>query len=231
MIRTVYMLLAFCAGLPAQSAPQPQVFEVASVKPADPNARGSSISFPNGRFTATNISVKNCITMAYNIRQFQVAGDPRWISDERYDIAAKMESNGEKPAVGPERMAQMRAALQALLAERFQLAVHRETMNSGKMTAQKISIKSLAENLAGNLDRPVLDMTGIIGVFDLTLEWSRDDGPAAGKPAGDGVAEAVSPSGPSIFTALQEQLGLKLDTQKAPVEMIVIDRVEKATAN
>jgi uncharacterized protein (TIGR03435 family) len=148
---------------------------------------------------------------------------------------------------GPARTERTRVALQALLAERFQLAVHRETKtmpayvlvvaksgfklketkddgrgmdmsaNHGKLTFHKVSMESFARNLAGNLNSPVVDMTGIKGVFDLTLEWAQD--------------EAEPGSGPSIFSALQEQLGLKLETQKAPVEMLVIDRIEKPSEN
>jgi uncharacterized protein (TIGR03435 family) len=124
-------------------------------------------------------------------------------------------------------------ALQALLAERFRLAVHRETkvvpayvlavsksglklkeaadgpnkgtmsMSRGKLTAHGISIESLARNLSGNLGSPVVDLTGIQGLFDLTLEWAPDS------------SDTAEPSaGPSIFTALQEQLGLKLEAQR-----------------
>jgi len=157
----------------------------------------------------------------------------------------------------PERLPQMRAALQALLADRFQLVIHRETKmmpgyvlavakngfklkettddgkanfgsNRGKFTAHEISMELLARNISGLLTSPVVDMTGIKGVFDLALEWTPDEVQSPAKPGG----EAAEPSlGPSIFTALQEQLGLKLETQKTPVEMIVIDRIERPTAN
>jgi uncharacterized protein (TIGR03435 family) len=84
-------------------------------------------------------------------------------------------------------------------------------------------MESLASNLSWLLNSPVVDMTGIKGLFDLTLQWTPD--------GGAGPADAAAPAGPSIFTALQEQLGLKLETQKAPVEMIVIDKIEKPTEN
>jgi len=247
--------LACCALLLGQSAPA-QTFEVASVKPSDPNARGGRISFPNGTFTATNIPARSLITLAYDIPSFQLAGGgPSWISDQRYDLLAKLPSDAVKTA-GPERFAQMRTALQALLADRFQLVIHRETQmipgyflvvgksgfklkktaddgqadfssNRGKLTAHRISIELLARNLSGSLSCPVVDMTGIKGVFDLTLEWSPDEVESPVKAGG----EAAEPAGPSIFAAVQEQLGLKLEKQKAPVEMIVIDRIEKPPAN
>jgi uncharacterized protein (TIGR03435 family) len=250
------ILLASCAVLLGQSEPA-QTFEVASVKPSDPEVRGSTIRFPNGTFTATGVTTRNCITLAYDIPTFQLAGGPSWIGDQRYDIVAKMAAGAVK-AAGPERWAQMRTALQALLADRFQLVIHRETKmipgyvlvvaksgfklkettndghadfgsNPGKLMAHEISMELLARNLSGNLSCPVVDMTGIKGVFDLTLEWSPDE---MQFPAKTGeAAEPAVPAGPSIFTALQEQLGLRLETQKAPAEMIVIDRIEKPSAN
>jgi bla regulator protein BlaR1 len=250
------MLLASCAGLLGQSA-QTQIFEVVSVKPADPDRRGTTINFPNGTFNATGVTAKNCITLAYDIQPFQLAGGPNWIGDQRYDIVAKMPAGAMKAPRDPERWPQMRAALQALLADRFQLVVHRETKlipgyvlvvakngfklkettddgkanfgsNRGKFTAHEISMELLARNLSGMLSSPVADTTGIKGVFDLTLEWTPDEVQSPAKPGN----EAAEPSlGPSIFTALQEQLGLKLETQKTPVEMTVIDRIEKPTSN
>ena len=245
------MLLTCCAVLLGQG------FEVVSVKPADANARGGGMGLPNGTFTATNMPARSLITLAYDIPSFQLAGGPSWIGDQRYDVVAKMPAGAVKPA-GPERWAQMRVALKALLADRFQLAIHRESRMipgyalvvakngfklkktadegnadfssyPGKLTAHKISMELLARNLSGNLGSPVVDMTGIKGVFDLMLEWSPDEGQSPAK-AGSEAVEAA-PIGPSIFTAVQEQLGLKLETQKAPVEMIVIDRIEKPAAN
>jgi uncharacterized protein (TIGR03435 family) len=158
----------------------------------------------------------------------------------------------------PERVPRIRAALQALLADRFQLAIHREaklvsgyalvvgrggfklkeaaddgsgvdiSSNRGKLIAERISMGTLARNLSGNLGSPVVDKTDIQGLYNLTLAWTPDEMQSPIKPR----TEAAEPStGPSIFAALQEQLGLKLETQKANVEMLVIDRIEKPTAN
>jgi uncharacterized protein (TIGR03435 family) len=252
------LLLASFAPPLGLSAPA-QTFEVASVKPADPDRRGTTINFPNGTFNATGVTVKNCITLAYDIPSFQLAGGPSWIGDQRYDIVAKVAAGAVKASRDPERLPQMRAALQALLADRFQLVIHRETKmipgyalvvaksglklkettddgspdfgsNRGKFTAHEISMELLARNLAGLLSRPVADTTGIKGVFDLNLEWTPDEVQSPAKPGGE-AAEPPAPGGPSIFTALQEQLGLKLETQRTPVEMIVIDRIEKPTSN
>ena len=243
MFKIAGVLLVACAVLLGQT------FEVASVKPSGSDAQGGIINYRNGTFHATGITAKNCIALAYDFPSFQLAGGPGWIGDQRYDIVAKMPAGVAVPPPGPERQAQMRMALQALLADRFQLVIHRETkimpayvlvaakngfklkdttqngrgsfsFGPGKFKAQGISIADLARNLSGILNSPVADQTGIKGIFDLTLEWSTDS------------SDAAEPSlGPSLFTAMQEQTGLKLETQKAPVEMIVIDRIEKPTAN
>jgi uncharacterized protein (TIGR03435 family) len=135
------------------------------------------------------------------------------------------------------------------LAERFQLKLHRETKEvpmyalvagkggsklkevefghsstsagPGHVTAQKIPMAKLADFLSGQLGSPVTDMTGMKGFFDFTLEWTPDARPSEVGGATDSVP------GASIFTALQEQLGLKLESRKGPVEMLVIDHVEK----
>jgi uncharacterized protein (TIGR03435 family) len=246
LIKATGTLVLTCAALLGQT------FEVASVKPSDPDSRGTHTDFPNGTFHATGVTAKLCIILAYDIQAFQLEGGPSWIANERYDIEAKVAAGQVKGAHDPERIVQMRTGLQALLADRFQLAIHRETKvmpayvlvaaksgfklketpdngrgtnvgtnGSGKLTAQQISMQSLASNLSWLLNSPVVDMTGIKGVFDLKLEWAPDEGAAPAEPA----------LGPSIFTALQEQLGLRLEKQKAPVEMIVIDRIEKPSEN
>jgi uncharacterized protein (TIGR03435 family) len=235
-----------------------QTFEVASVKPSAPDVRGTNVHMPNGTFNATGMTAKNCIGLAYDVQPFQLEGGPSWIGDQRYDVVAKLPAGTVNGPQDPERMNRMRAALQALLADRFQLAIHRETKlvpayalvlaksgfklketaddgrgvdissNRGKLVAQRISMATLARNLSGNMGSPVMDMTGINGIFDLTLEWTPDEVRSPAKPG----TEAAEPSlGPSIFDALQEQLGLKLEKQKAPVEMIVIDRIEKPGGN
>jgi uncharacterized protein (TIGR03435 family) len=139
--------------------------------------------------------------------------------------------------------------LQSLLAERFQLKLHRETKevpmyalvvgktglkikegefgrsstsgSPGHLTAQKMPIAKLADFLSGQLGSPVTDMTGMKGFFDFTLEWAPDSRP--------GEAGAITDSAPgaSVFTAVQERLGLKLEGRKGPVEMLVIEHVEK----
>jgi uncharacterized protein (TIGR03435 family) len=106
-------------------------------------------------------------------------------------------------------------------------------MEAGKITAQAVPLASLTGFLSRQVGRPVIDKTGLTGKYDFTFEWRPDQGATVKAPEGgaDAAAAPPEPSGPSIFTALQEQLGLKLESQKGPVEFVVIDHVEKPSEN
>jgi len=100
------------------------------------------------------------------------------------------------------------------------------------MNGASIKLATVGQNLSNRLGRPVVDKTGLTGTYDIHLEWTPDPGLGGGPgPGGPPVPESSDSSGPSIFTAIQEQLGLRLDSQKGPVETIVIDHVEKASEN
>ena len=110
-------------------------------------------------------------------------------------------------------------------------------MGRGQIDAQEVPLQFLAESLSRQLGRTVVDKTGLTGAYDFTLTWTPDEsqrqmfkGPPDGKEAGDG-APPPDASGPTIFTAIQEQLGLKLESQKGPVEILVIDHVERPSEN
>ena len=186
--------------------------------------------------------------IAYDLTEPQVSGGPKWLDADRYDITATLEPT-DHPPKGKEIDMQMRAACQVLLAERFKLEVHRETRlttgylllaarhgpklkeaaaggrnsNSwkrGKLTSTRVSMDKLADVLSRILLSPVANQTGIQGVYDVTLEWVPEDS----RPDD-------TTSGPSIFTSLQEQLGLRLEAVKTAQDVIVIDRAEKPTEN
>jgi uncharacterized protein (TIGR03435 family) len=152
-----------------------------------------------------------------------------------------------------------RQRTRAMLAERFQLKFHRETkelpvyalvlakgghkmkanngdappnmrMNRGLLTSQRMPIQNLCNALANQLGRPVVNHTGLDGNFDYKLEWTPDPSPSIPGDSAEGAATA-DPGGPSLAAALLEQLGLRLESKKAPVEVIVIDRVTKPTEN
>jgi len=219
-------------------------FEVASIKPT--TTEGSfTVNFPpGGRFSARNLTVQNLLRNAYGLQDYQISGGPGWITTAGFDIEARAGAGGGEPP--REQVLQM---IQALLADRFHLALHRENRQLpiyalvvgktgpklqaadssvggtktmlGQLIVKKMSMTSLAEILAFDLERPVRDETGLKGDFAFTLEWTR----------GLGESDAGPSSRPSLFTAVQEQLGLKLESTKGPIEVLVIDHVEKPSEN
>jgi uncharacterized protein (TIGR03435 family) len=260
------------AALFAQSASAPLTFEVASIKPSDPDARGTQFMFqpPNG-VRIVNAPVTMLITFAYNIRDFQLVGAPGWTGSARYDILGKGESapGSENTPIDPRKMTdeqlktrseEMRERMRSLLADRFQLAIHKETkegsvyalvvakggsklqpaqenaqgsrgmrMSRGELTGMSAPLQLLVDTLSGQLGHPVIDKTGLTGKYDFKLTWAPDV-PRGPSPNPDAPPPSA-PEGPSIFTAVQEQLGLRLESQKGPVEMIVIDRIEHPSEN
>jgi len=265
-------LLLVCPGFAQQ---QPTLtFEVASIKPASPDAKGSSIQFmPGGGLSMTNMPLRAMITFAYDVRDFQVSGGAGWVGTERFDVRAKAERTASDGPVDLAKMTddqrrtvrdQMAERLRALLADRFQLLVHKETkdqpiyalvvskngaklkeakavegarqgmsMNRGRLEGFAAPMEMLGNILSNTMGRPVIDKTGLTGKYDFVLEWTPEAGvDARAQGFGDGINEpAPAPGGPTIFTALQEQLGLRLDAQKGPVQTIVIDRAEKPSEN
>ncbi len=239
----------------AQSTGADPAFEVASVKPGDPSFNGSRTSSRPGSVILENVTLRACIMGAYNVRDYQISSGPDWINSERYTINAKTDEETAKLEGGP-RLQRVQGMLRTLLAERFQLVIHRETktepgyalvlaktglkmkemenqggtsssMGPGKWTASRIAMEMVAVQLSSIIGRPVIDHTGVKGVFELKLQWIPDDNP---KP-GDDPQSLDKPAGPSLFTALQEQLGLKLEGDKVPVEHIIIDHAERPTEN
>jgi uncharacterized protein (TIGR03435 family) len=231
-------LYVYVAAFP-QSAVSQQ-FEVASVKPsnADPSS-SSGIRTGHGRLHAYNVTLKRCIMGAYSVGPHQISGGPDWLELDRFEILAKADQPIDDDAA-------LMNLLQGLLAERFKLSLHREirtipafvleeTKNGPKLEkaeageaatntstshigisidARHADLDSFAKILARKMDLPVVNHTGLEGTFNFKLQWT---------PEGtDGV---------SIFTAIQEQLGLRLRSEKAPVEIIVIDHVEKPSEN
>jgi bla regulator protein blaR1 len=247
----VSFILLAAASLYGQTAAQ-QAFEVASIKPADPNARGTRINTDRRFVTIKNWTVKRLVQRAFGVEDYQVTGGPNWLDTYRFDISAKVDE-AEPELKGKEGQERLRAMFESLLGERFQFQFHRETRqlpvynlvaaksgfkltpakdtsssstnsNNGRLTCQGVSMPQFAAFLSSTIERPVLDATGVPGVFDFKLEWSTQDGVAK-------APDANELGGPSIFTALQEQLGLKLESTKGPVEIIVVDHAEKPTEN
>jgi uncharacterized protein (TIGR03435 family) len=227
---TAVLLGATVAALLGQ---QPAV-EVASVKVDQSEGRdGKRDTSSPGTLEFTNSTLQACIRWAYDVRDSQVSGAPGWLNTDRYDILAK--------AATPNTSGQQeRLMLQALLAERFKLQVHRGELPAyslvvgkggaklqrttsdhssasdgrGLITDRGVTSAMLATQLSTQLERIVVDKTGLTEKYDLKLEWVPE-------------LDADSASGPSVFTAIQEQLGLKLESTKGDVEVLVIDHIER----
>lgn len=243
----------------AQTSP---AFEVASVKQSPAGGSVLSWSWGNttGKVRLTRIPLTNVLMQAYKVDAYQISGPP-WLTTEYYDIVANAPEGAPK-----EQIPQM---LQALLADRFKMTLHRESQSlpvyalpvgrtgpklkeadpsgpkglSYRISSVEIRIKGqiptamLATGLSSRLDRPVLDLTGLKGIYDIDLAWAPEvagSKTAMGTAAGavpdasqPGPAPDASMPGPSIFSAIQETLGLRLEARKAPIEMLVIDHVEK----
>jgi uncharacterized protein (TIGR03435 family) len=242
---TRLVLLSLAAALAGRA--QAPAFEVSSIKPNRSNMPGSSIHLSKGLVQMENVSLKKVMLNAWGIpddREYMIDG-PAWLTTEHFDINARFPADTPVP--------QVRQMLQSLMTERFQLALHRETRqlpiytltvarngpkihpveaaqgrtsgDAGRLEAKGISIQKLADLLARMAGTPVVDATGLKGAFDFVLEWSPDE--MLRMPAAPGDGGGGSNGGPSIVTALEEQLGLKLAGGKGPVEVLVVDRIER----
>ena len=227
---------------------------------------------PGGAFEANNATLGSIIRLAYGLRDFQTVGAPAWVDTDRFDIQAR------GPQGAPESEGPLR--LQSLLAERFALKVHRETMDrpiyslvlaradgslgprlrpsqepgaagfaaaGGQCTPPgppgPVSMRLCGATMAALVNtflpmytgRMVVDRTGLSGGFDVALYFDNRSipgvGPGGGFPTAPQAAEPAAADAVSIFTALEEQLGLKLEPQTGPVEVLVIDHVERPTPN
>lgn len=246
-------LIALYVCLPFTAATQQAAFEVASIKPSDYQGGPLRITARVGAagIDFSNVTPRMCIQRAYGVKPYQLTG-PEWISTERYMIVAKAAS-----AVPEDKILLM---LQTLLIERFKLAIHREAKEmpvyalvvskngpklkkatddgateigaDGRETVfERASMGQLAGVIARSVDRPVFDATGLQGLYNFRLAWAND-GPPRPNGAAPGSPEATDPDdAPSIFAALQERLGLRLEARRAPVDVLVIDHIEKPSKN
>jgi uncharacterized protein (TIGR03435 family) len=235
-IPAMFVLAALCA---AQSRPE---LDVASVKPNKSEGGRSSMRLDKSEAIFENTPLRKIVGAAYGIQEDRdyALSAPDWMRFERFDVVVKF------PPGTP--LEQLMLMLQNLLADRFKLKAHRESREMpvyalvvgksgsklresapgatggvgmtgvGRITSRAAPLQGLADHLSNaalQIDRPVIDQTGLKGRYDFTLEWTPDN-----LPPGDSTA-------PSLFTAVQEQLGLKLESRKAPVEIVVVDSAEK----
>jgi uncharacterized protein (TIGR03435 family) len=256
--------VAAAVALTALHAQSP-TFDAASIKlNPSPSLRHVVLPPTGGRLSTRNAALRLLIQTAYGVQDFQISGGPDWMNSAGYDVEAKAEGN-------PTR-AQVWLMLQALLAERFKLKVHREMKEhpvyamtvaksglklpkaaEGECTApptlgpcgdlvvgaekgelfvrgQQVPLTALATLLSTIIARPVIDRTSVTGKFDVNLVFVADD-VTAGIPSPRRIGDGDQAMPPSVMTALNHQLGLKLDSSKGPIEMLVIDHVERATEN
>ena len=242
------------------TAPMPS-YEVISVKqdkPAQIAQMWSASIQPDG-YSAKGITLMYLLMYAYKISpNYRIIGAPGWWDENRYDIQAKV-GDSDLPAFQKLPYPQREAMLQQVLTERFMLKVHREVRTqpiyslavarqgvlteapppldgkpvgmgmrpgrgdrAGQRVMTDFTTASLAANFSGMLGRVVVDNTGLAGQYHADLHWTPDRGPGAGSDSATDL---------SIFTALQEQVGLKLVPTKGPVEVLVIDHVELPSEN
>jgi uncharacterized protein (TIGR03435 family) len=247
---------AFAQGqaTPSASANQkPLAYEVISIAPSNPAAQNRSWRNTPDGMTFINVPLSMLVKSAFDIiADDQLSGLPRWADSSHYDIQAKMSDEDVaawKKLTRDEKGKQEKLLLQSLLTERCQLKFHRETRQlpvydlviakgglnmqeakpmvgsrtmtgGGKFNGQSVSIESLTYSLSNEVGHVVIDKTGLgEKKFDIDLNWTPDEQ--------QGTPEA----GPTLFAALEEQLGLKLVASKGPVETVVIEQMEKPTPN
>lgn len=249
-MKVVLIVLASAAIVGAQSKDvQRPTFEVASVKPNNSGDRVVVFEIrPGGRFVASNVPLTFFLRAAYRLQPWQIVDAPSWADSERFDVAAASDRELEEPAMRPGgEFAPVQLMLQSLLADRFNLRAHLEErqtqvfalVRDERAGATKLipgkpcdtdcgmsrrpgglkargPLSALAGFLSEVTGRLVTDATGLAGTFDIDLRWSADPN------AIDGI---------SIFTALQDQLGLRLETRKGPVSMLVIESVNRPTSD
>jgi uncharacterized protein (TIGR03435 family) len=289
--RSASLTLTVAAIAAVTIATVAQTFEVASIK-LNKQRRGPLTSFetaiyegpmavlPGGRFRLTAVPTRTLIQLAYGVREFQITGEPSWVNDERYDVEARTEGNTS--------FNQMRPMLQALLADRFKLAVRRETRigrvyellpargglkitatppggcydprspsgpppvfggpliqcdgwrrrvltpppdRQDRIEAVAVRMATLVDFVIDDVSRPVVDKTGFEQPFNFVLEFTPNV--AVSDYLGPPTLPDAGPSAAPVpmSTALQEQLGIQLRSTEAPVETIVIDRIERPSVN
>jgi uncharacterized protein (TIGR03435 family) len=252
------ILLSFCfltcGLLSAQQTPRvPQTFAVATIKPSAPDTVAMT-QIRGNRFATEGTTFVDVFKYAFSVHPDQVVGGPAWLRTEKFDILADPETE-KRPSSD-----QMKAMVQQLLVERFHLVMHREQKvlsvyalmkitDAPKLTKSTsdpngipvVGYSPVGELSVGNatmanfaaflqrfvLDRPAVDQTGIAGHFDLVVRWTPDD-PRSGR-LGNSQQDASAP--PSLFTAMKEQLGLKLQPTKAATDVFLIDRAEQPSDN
>jgi len=230
-------------------------YEVATIKPTKPDERGKMLTIEGEQIRIVNFSLAELISFAYEIHTRQLVGAPAWVDTDKFDIDAKPDT----PGAPNDR--QFKTMLKKLLVERFQLKFHEDKKvlsvyalepgktllikradarpddlpgfgfaGLGKLNVIRATMTEFAQFMqSAVLDRPVVDQTGLTGRWDFTLNWTPDESQFGGRNLPPPTDKADAP--PPLFTAIQEQDGLKLEPTKTEVAVMVIDKIEKPSDN
>lgn len=233
-------------------------FDVAMIKPSDPEKQGKGIRVNGRNFSTLNTTLADMIEFSYGVHLKQIVGAPDWLNKDKFDLAAVPDGEGQP------NDKQWKGMLNKLLAERFKITFHhdKKELSVYALTAGKSGpklIKSESTNplpglffrptpggimlsvknanmpdftnlmQSAVLDRPVVDQSGLPGRFDFDLSWTPDDSQFNGRFRTPPQSTEAPLSG--LFAAIQEQLGLKLDATKTMVDVMVIDHAEKPSEN
>ena len=233
-------------------------FDVATIKPSDPEKQGKGIRVNGRNFSTLNTTLADLIEFSYGVHLKQITGAPDWLDKYKFDLAAVPDAEGQP------NDKQWKAMLNKLLAERFKIIFHHDkkelsvyALTVGKagpklvksesknplpglffrpapggimLTVKNATMPDLTNLLQSNvLDRPVVDQSGLSGRFDFDLSWTPDDSQFNGRFRTPPQSTEAPLSG--LFAAIQEQLGLKLDATKTMVDVMVIDHAEKPSEN
>jgi uncharacterized protein (TIGR03435 family) len=246
------------AQLKPMAATATPSFEVATIKPSKPDTPGKGIAVRGRQFSTINTTLADLITFAYGVHPKQITGAPDWLASEKYDLSGQPDGDGQPNEKQWKSMLQKLLADRFKLSfhrDKKDLAVYAIVVDKagqkltksegdpnglptlffqalGVLPARNATIGDLASVMQSVvLDRPVVDQANLPGRFDFTLKWTPDESQFAGMgvrippPTGDPAAP------PGLFTAIQEQLGLRLESTRAPVEVLVVDRVETPSDN
>jgi uncharacterized protein (TIGR03435 family) len=243
--------------MPTDAKPK---FDVATIKPGQPNSPGKNIGFRGREFRARNFNVNDLIGFAYGLHMKQIVNAPEWFNTELFDISGVPDVEGQP---SPE---QLNMLMENLLTDRFQLKFHYEkrelpvfaltvkgtpkmTVSTapaeagtgfgfrrlGDLNVRNMTMADFAKWMQRSVtDRPIVDQTGLKDRYDFTLKWTPDDSQFA-QFRSTGSLPQTNPEDPnappSLYTALQEQLGLRMEPTKAMDEVMVIDSVQKPSEN
>ncbi len=250
-VLTVSAFGQIAASGPSQSSTVAPRFQVATIKPSRPE-ESRTMYIQGNRFATTDTSVVDLLKYAYGLHEQEIVGGPKWLKILKFDLVGDPETQTRPSSDDFKKM------VQNLLTDRFHLAAHYETRelsvfeivpakggpklnksirppngipavgySPGQLGAANATLADFATFLQRFVtDRPVFDGTGITGKYDLTLKWTPDALQTEGSPKGAG-----DNSFPGLFTAIQEQLGLKLQAEKRPAQVFVVDHVDTPSAN